>query len=174
MSELPDSRRAARQIEDAQQAQDPRARLRKEQEDSWKLDDTSALSSRRNDPSQLIDSSGRVLRPFTILPSSSSTTSYETRLRLQSTVFGDSHRLPTMSIDEYLAIEQERGNILQGGGAKNSEESRLEGEAKRAWETEEDNQEGYDREEGLLGKKREEDDYRDSHRRGEGNRINQG
>jgi immunoglobulin-binding protein 1 len=31
-------------------------------------------------------------------------------------VFGPGHNLPTMSIDEYLQIERERGNILSGGG----------------------------------------------------------
>lgn len=168
MSELPDRRSTQAELE-----QDLRARQRKEVDDTWRLD-TSSSTAARNDPTQLLDKQGRVLRPFTILPSTSSTTSYDTRLRLQNSVFQPSHRLPTMSIDEYLSIEQERGNILKGGGAKNSEESRMEGEMKRAWEEEEDNAEGYVREEGLLGKKREQDDYRDSHRRGEGNRMNMG
>ena len=38
------------------------------------------------------------------------------RARLQAQVFQAGHRLPTMSIDEYLQIEQERGNIITGGG----------------------------------------------------------
>ena len=52
------------------------------------------------------------LRPFTILPAGESAD----RARLQGQVFGPGHRLPTMSIDEYLEIERERGNILTGGG----------------------------------------------------------
>lgn len=51
------------------------------------------------------------LRPFTILPSDAAD-----RARLQAQVFGPGHRLPTMSIDEYLQIERERGNIITGGG----------------------------------------------------------
>ncbi len=51
------------------------------------------------------------LRPFTILPSDAGE-----RARLQSQVFGPGHRLPTMSIDEYLEIERRNGNILTGGG----------------------------------------------------------
>ena len=38
------------------------------------------------------------------------------RARLQAEVFRPDHRLPTMSIDEYLEIEQQRGNIISGGG----------------------------------------------------------
>lgn len=51
------------------------------------------------------------LRPFTILPAGGSD-----RARLQAQVFGPDHRLPTMSIEEYLEIENERGNIITGGG----------------------------------------------------------
>ena len=38
------------------------------------------------------------------------------RARLQAQVFQAGHRLPTMSVEEYLQIEQERGNIISGGG----------------------------------------------------------
>ena len=50
------------------------------------------------------------LQPFTILPSGGD------RVGLQEQVFQPDHRLPTMSIDEYLEIERQRGNILTGGG----------------------------------------------------------
>ena len=53
----------------------------------------------------------QLLRPFTILPSGAGE-----RERFQNQVFGPSHRLPTMSIDEYLEIERQRGNIITGGG----------------------------------------------------------
>lgn len=53
------------------------------------------------------------LRPFTILPAGTTD-----RQRLQAQVFQPDHRLPTMSIDEYLAIEQERGNVITGGGVR--------------------------------------------------------
>lgn len=51
------------------------------------------------------------LRPFTILPSNAAE-----RARLQAQVFGPGYNLPTMSIDEYLEIEKQRGNIITGGG----------------------------------------------------------
>ncbi|TFL01351.1 TAP42-like family-domain-containing protein [Pterulicium gracile] len=73
----------------------------------WKLD--------KADPKTgpLMDEAGRPLRPFTILPSG---TTAADRARLKAQVFGPDHSLPTMTIDEYLEIEQERGNIITGGG----------------------------------------------------------
>jgi immunoglobulin-binding protein 1 len=53
------------------------------------------------------------LQPFTILPSGAGG---DDRTRLREQVFQPDHRLPTMSIDEYLEIERQRGNILTGGG----------------------------------------------------------
>lgn len=53
------------------------------------------------------------LRPFTILPGSSSST----RSRMQAEVFRPDHRLPTMTMDEYLEEESRRGNIITGGGS---------------------------------------------------------
>lgn len=51
------------------------------------------------------------LQPFTILPGGTLD-----RSRLKAQVFGPDHRLPTMTVDEYLEIERQRGNILTGGG----------------------------------------------------------
>lgn len=53
------------------------------------------------------------LQPFTILPSGAGG---DDRTRLRGQVFQPDHRLPTMTIDEYLEIERQRGNILTGGG----------------------------------------------------------
>ena len=53
------------------------------------------------------------MRPFTILPS---TTQLSDRERLRGEVFRNGHRLPTMTIDEYLDEEKRRGNIITGGG----------------------------------------------------------
>lgn len=98
---------------------------------SWTLDGPrAAAATRRGGP--LLDSAGKVrdplvhffarfsltrihtqpLQPFTILPSGAG----GDRARLQDQVFQPDHRLPTMSIDEYLEIERQRGNILTGGG----------------------------------------------------------
>jgi immunoglobulin-binding protein 1 len=80
------------------------------QDDTWRLDRT--LPSRVQ-PRELISGGGRVLRPFTILPS---TQAMSDRERLKGDVFKQSWRLPTMTIDEYLEEEQRRGGIISGGG----------------------------------------------------------
>ncbi|KAG6868814.1 hypothetical protein C0993_009696 [Termitomyces sp. T159_Od127] len=93
-----------------QEADDRRTKIRENDNDMWKLDaPQSSLGADGKGP--LLDSSGKVLRPFTILPSNAAE-----RARLQQQVFGPGYRLPTMSIDEYLKIEKERGNIITGGG----------------------------------------------------------
>ncbi|BGP53841.1 Type 2A phosphatase-associated protein 42 [Rhodotorula sphaerocarpa] len=119
----------------------------------------------------VLSSEGKVLRPFTILPSKKGPLS--TRLRLQSEVFRDGHRLPTMSIDEFLDREEQRGNVLQGGGPSTSEAVEQERRDEEAAK-EEDTVRGYEEEERGLKKAREWDDYRDSHRKGEGNMHNRG
>lgn len=89
---------------------DPRSKSRGAQDDTWRLDLNGNPS--RVKPRELISGGGRVLRPFTILPSASGSD----RERLRGEVFRESWRLPTMTIDEYLAEEQRRGNIITGGG----------------------------------------------------------
>lgn len=86
------------------------ARSAAAQDDTWRLDRT--LPSRVQ-PRELISGGGRVLRPFTILPS---TQAMSDRERLKGDVFKQSWRLPTMTIDEYLEEEQRRGGIISGGG----------------------------------------------------------
>lgn len=170
MSELPSSSSSS--------YLDPRQKRREEEDQQWRLDNPSQSLLGPATPSQLIDSSGRILRPFTILPSSnissSSTSNIDTRLRLQNQVFGPGYRLPTMSIDDYLDIERERGNILQGGGPKNTAEVNQEREDKKAFEEEEDNAEGERRREEKRLKDVQSDEWKDTHKRGEGNRMNMG
>ncbi|OCF59109.1 hypothetical protein L486_03610 [Kwoniella mangroviensis CBS 10435] len=88
---------------------DPREIRREEEDSTWKLD----RQPSKYKPRELISGNGRVLRPFTILPSTSNMSDRE---RLKSGVFKQSWRLPTMTIDEYLEEEQRRGNIITGGG----------------------------------------------------------
>ncbi|POY76576.1 hypothetical protein BMF94_0165 [Rhodotorula taiwanensis] len=136
-----------------------------EEDKTWRLD------TLPKEDGPVLSSDGKVLRPFTILPSNKGPLS--TRLRLQSEVFRDGHRLPTMTIDEFLDQEQERGNVLQGGGPSTSDavdQARRDEEA----EKEDDTVRGYEEEEAGLRKAREWDDYRDSHRKGEGNMHNRG
>ncbi|KAE9409740.1 TAP42-like protein [Gymnopus androsaceus JB14] len=71
----------------------------------WKID----APSKVNGP--ILDSAGKPLRPFTILPSG-----IADRARFQAQVFGPGHNLPTMSVDEYLEIERQRGKFISGGG----------------------------------------------------------
>ncbi|KAF9426021.1 hypothetical protein BGZ76_002963 [Entomortierella beljakovae] len=54
----------------------------------------------------LMDPKGRPLRPFVIT---------NQRKEMMAGVFRPGHSLPTMSIDEYLQREHERGNVLSGG-----------------------------------------------------------
>lgn len=105
---------------------------REEQQEMWKLDLNIGPGGDRGPDGKgpLMDHSGRVgqffvsqwskpwahevskpLRPFTILPSDTAE-----RARLQAQVFGPGYNLPTMSVDEYLQIEKERGNVITGGG----------------------------------------------------------
>lgn len=89
--------------------EDPRARRTEDQDSTWRLD----RAPGQYKPRELISGGGRVLRPFTILPSTSAMSDRE---RLRADVFRSGHRLPTMTIDEYLAEEDRRGNIIRGGG----------------------------------------------------------
>ncbi|QRW14272.1 Type 2A phosphatase-associated protein 42 [Ceratobasidium sp. AG-Ba] len=84
-------------------------------DDTWRLDQLSRGGPDGRGP--LMDTKGRPLRPFTIMPASQ----VAERTRLQKEVFRPDHRLPTMTIDEYLAEEERRGNILRGGGKASAE-----------------------------------------------------
>lgn len=117
----------------------------------------------------LLDLSGKPLRPFTILPAGSSAD----RARLQAQVFGPDHRLPSMSVDEYLEIERQRGNVITGGGPQS--EQRLTTSEQLALDSEMDGTIfAEDREE----EKRQKDEswarYTDSHPKGAGNTMNRG
>ncbi|KAG8696256.1 hypothetical protein FRC08_007277 [Ceratobasidium sp. 394] len=79
-------------------------------DDTWRLDQTPRGGPDGRGP--LMDAKGRPLRPFTIMPAGH----IAERTRLQQEVFRPDHRLPTMTIDEYLAEEERRGNIIRGGG----------------------------------------------------------
>jgi hypothetical protein len=64
---------------------------------------------RQERPKALLSKEGKVLQPFVI------TTERVKREELQSGVFRPGHSLPTMTIEEYLQREVERGNVLSGG-----------------------------------------------------------
>lgn len=57
----------------------------------------------------LLSPDGKPLRPFRLVSQ---------REMEKQRVFGPSHNLPTMSIEEYLEEERRRGGIIEGGGEK--------------------------------------------------------
>lgn len=97
----------------------------------------------------------------------------DARSRARAGVFQRSERLPTMSIDEYLAEEQRRGNVLTGGGPEGAAKATPKEE--RALRAEMD---GTREQREALREMREEergwDEYREEHKRGEGNTMNRG
>ncbi|KAI8987812.1 TAP42-like protein [Mycotypha africana] len=104
----------------------------------------------RNKP--LLNKQGRPLQPFVILSK---------REQLKNQVFGYSHNLPTMTIDDYLEQERERGNIIEGGGKEPEEKPPID-----------DND--YDAQDAETMKQREWDEFVEANPRGAGNRMNKG
>ncbi|KAI8911127.1 TAP42-like protein [Gorgonomyces haynaldii] len=95
----------------------------------------------------LLSNDGRPLRPFVITSK---------RQQFQEQVFRPGHSLPTMSIEEYLDREMERGNFLTQEPPKPEKQDTIE---------ESDLQ---------TMKDREFDEFKDANPRGWGNRMNRG
>lgn len=146
---------------------DPRAMTASGQDDIWRLD-APIPTGGPDGKGPLIDLSGKPLRPFTILPAGSTD-----RARLQAQVFQPDHRLPTMSIDQYLDIERQRGKFISGGGPQS--ENQPTSSEQLAIDSEMD---GTTFGEEKAEEKRQKDEtwarYTDSHRKGEGNTMNRG
>ncbi|KAG6853905.1 hypothetical protein C0991_012574 [Blastosporella zonata] len=150
-----------------QEVDDRRGKDRDSDSDMWKLDaPRSSLGHDGKGP--LLDPSGKPLRPFTILPSGAAD-----RARFQSQVFGPGHRLPTMSIDEYLQIEQDRGKFISGGGPASeaaptsSEQLALDAEMDGTGEGEQKSEEKRLKDENWAR-------YTDENPKGAGNTMNRG
>ncbi|KAF3917724.1 hypothetical protein ABW20_dc0100776 [Dactylellina cionopaga] len=88
------------------QEEDERSRQRKADDKYSDRVDPSEIFRKANGR-QLLSSDGKPLRPFTLLSN---------REIVKGGVFGPGHRLPTMTIDEYLEEEKRRGGIIEGGG----------------------------------------------------------
>ncbi|KAF7799572.1 hypothetical protein EIP86_010809 [Pleurotus ostreatoroseus] len=151
-----------------QSREDSRTEKAREQDnDMWKLD-TPRPSGGPDGKGLLMDTAGRPLRPFTILPPGATD-----RARLQAQVFQPDHRLPTMTVDEYLEIERQRGNVITGGGPKSeaklttSEQLQLDSEMDGTVFAEERAEEQRQKDETWAR-------YKDSHPRGAGNTMNRG
>ncbi|GLB34717.1 putative serine threonine protein phosphatase PP2A-associated protein [Lyophyllum shimeji] len=149
------------------EAEDRRRNARERDDDMWRLD-APPPSLGPDGKGPLLDPSGKPLRPFTILPSNAAD-----RARLQAGVFGPGYRLPTMSIDEYLQIERERGNIITGGGPASeaaptsSEQLALEAEMDGTLEGERKAEEKRQKDENWAR-------FTDENPRGAGNTMNRG
>jgi immunoglobulin-binding protein 1 len=96
----------------------------------------------------LLSGQGKVLRPFVLTSK---------RAEIASGVFRPDHSLPTMSVEDYLAEEIRRGGIL-GGEEETSGNDRV--KMGREEEEEEDRE---------MEKRRQWDDYVESHAKGSGN-----
>lgn len=143
---------------------DRRSKERVAENNMWKLD----APQRPDGKGPLLDPQGKPLRPFTILPAGSSD-----RARLAAQVFGPGHRLPTMTIDEYLQIEQERGNILTGGGP--ASESALTSSEQLDLDSQMDGTSGgAEKEETKRLKDEKWAQFTDENPRGAGNTMNRG
>ncbi|KAF9904137.1 hypothetical protein BX616_001396 [Lobosporangium transversale] len=115
-------------------------------------DGTRVDSRIRNATGPLMDPQGRPLRPFVI-------TSKKTEM--MRGVFRPGHSLPTMTIEQYLDQEMERGNILSGGTEEptkkevdDNDEAGLEAETlkARAWDDfKDDNPKGWGNRGGRTG-----------------------
>ncbi|CAG8493853.1 12710_t:CDS:2 [Ambispora gerdemannii] len=110
-----------------------------------------ADSRLKNTNGPLLSKEGRPLQPFIIT---------NQREAIQQQVFRPGWRLPTMTVDEYLQQEMNRGNIISGGG-KIPEKKEID-----------DNDEGAI--DAATYKAREMDEFKDTNPRGWGNRMGKG
>lgn len=94
-----------RQQMGAMDSVDRRAPLRQQGQESSSSKLDTQLGSQRLRGGPLLSKEGRPLQPFVIT---------NKRQQLKDQVFQPGHNLPTMTIDEYLQQEMDRGNIIQG------------------------------------------------------------
>ncbi|KAL0933131.1 tor signaling pathway regulator [Colletotrichum truncatum] len=100
----------------------------------------------------LLSKEGKPLQPFTLLGS---------RQEMAANVFRPGHNLPTMSIDEYLEVERERGGIIEGGG-------------EASWHRPEPDEDDYEKADEETMKARAWDEFVEANPKGSGNTLNRG
>ncbi|KAJ3281901.1 hypothetical protein HDU79_010394 [Rhizoclosmatium sp. JEL0117] len=115
-----------------------------------RLDDLAQLKIK---PDTLLTKDGKPRQPFLI-------TNQSKRQEFQNGVFQPGYNLPTMTVDEFLANEFARGNVISGGGKM------PEKVVKEDLGEEADDLETY--------KARAWDEYKDDNPKGWGNRMNKG
>ncbi|KAJ3410691.1 hypothetical protein HDV05_003488 [Chytridiales sp. JEL 0842] len=125
-------------------------RARSSEKGDAKLDEITERLDRLPTSGALLSKDGKPLRPFVIT---------KDRNEVRDRVFRQGHNLPTMTIEEYLEREMERGNFIQGGG-----------------EPPAPNKDDLDDEASDLAtmKARAFDDFKDWNPKGWGNRIGRG
>ncbi|KAI7868506.1 TAP42-like protein [Spinellus fusiger] len=99
----------------------------------------------------LLSQQGKPLQPFVLT---------NRRQQIVDQVFQQGHRLPTMTIDEYLEQEMAQGNIISGGGKEPEKKT-----------VDQDNEAAVDAE---TLKQRQWDEFKEANPRGWGNRGNKG
>ncbi|KAJ1809635.1 Type 2A phosphatase-associated protein 42, partial [Coemansia sp. RSA 2598] len=116
----------------------------------WRLDSQSyKIDPRTGKPIlPILNEKGQPMRPFVLT---------NDRQRIKESVFRPDWALPTMTVDEYLKQEQERGNIISGGGKEPDEKPEIDDNDYKALDAD-------------TMKKREWDDFKDDNPRGAGNR----
>ncbi|VVT56825.1 uncharacterized protein SAPINGB_P005312 [Magnusiomyces paraingens] len=128
------------------------------------------LTASRAPQAPLLNPAGKVLRPFTILPSSSGATSgtSSSRQAVLQRVQGTGQYLPTMTVEEYLDEEMKRGGIISGGG----EASRKKEDDGKS--DEEDTNRAMEAADLKTIKAREWDEFVEANPKGSGNTMNRG
>ncbi|KAJ2084422.1 Type 2A phosphatase-associated protein 42 [Coemansia sp. RSA 988] len=119
----------------------------KKDSNEWRLDSRSyQLDAHAACP--VFNNKGQPTRPFVLT---------NDRQRIKDGVFRPGWALPTMSVDEYLQQEQERGNIISGGGKEPEPKAEIDDNDHDALDAE-------------VMKQREWDDFKDDNPKGWGNR----
>ncbi|KAJ1934107.1 Type 2A phosphatase-associated protein 42 [Linderina macrospora] len=139
----------ARQME--QRRADPDRRQNEEERSKeWRLDpQTYRVNPATGQPNRpVFNAKGQPMQPFVLT---------NDRQKIKDSVFRPGWALPTMTVDQYLQQEQERGNIISGGGKEPDEKPEIDDNDHDALDTE-------------TMKQREWDDFKDNNPKGMGNR----
>ncbi|KAJ2343143.1 Type 2A phosphatase-associated protein 42 [Coemansia sp. RSA 2618] len=145
------------EIEMARQMAEMKKSAMERQQDSrapsteWRLDTHSyrEINPQTGQPDRpIFNERGQPTRPFVLT---------NNRQQIKNSVFRPGWALPTMSVDEYLQQEQERGNIISGGGKDPEPKAEIDDNDHDALDAE-------------VMKQREWDDFTDNNPRGAGNR----
>ncbi|KAI9928291.1 hypothetical protein ASPWEDRAFT_26629 [Aspergillus wentii DTO 134E9] len=136
-----------------QNSQEDQRRRKNEEQSSYseRLDPPISQLLKGGKFGPILSKEGKPMQPFTLL---------DRRTQLQQGVFGPSHNLPTMTIEEYLDEEHRRGNVLQGG-----EQSGMKPEV---------DEDDMDRADEETMKARAWDEYTEANPKGSGNTLNRG